>query len=106
MGFTIFEVAPGVAGWRFECCGQAKGERVIVHRPNAALYRTEFVKCQVCGVMFHWPWTFTGDKTGGHVSPPLPGYVPPPPKEPTADDLAIKEAAARANRSKGRGWTS
>jgi hypothetical protein len=36
-------------------CGSADFIRVTVHHKSGELYRTEFVSCIACGVMYHRP---------------------------------------------------
>lgn len=36
-------------------CGSENFERIVVQRPGQADYRTDFVACVFCRVMFHMP---------------------------------------------------
>ena len=92
----------------FTCsaCGAAVCERVSVKRPNASLYKTEFVSCVGCKAMYHWPKKLTSEE-----GPGIPDtYMQPLGEWKPSGQMAngnldsetkvIQEAALRANRAK------
>lgn len=81
-------------------CGSIDFDRVTVARPGAAPYRTAFIECRHCRVMYHSPSV---------PDPPSPFRVGGPvivgrdePTGPRTLDPALMAAVARANKSKGR----
>jgi DNA-directed RNA polymerase subunit M/transcription elongation factor TFIIS len=53
--FVSDPLAP--TGSRFKCtaCGCEQCTRVSVRKPSGSSYRTEFVSCAMCRVLYHWP---------------------------------------------------
>ena len=101
---ATFELVGGNLTFRCAACESARCSRVAVKKPNGILYETEFVSCSACRAMYH------------HAGP-MP--VNDPPSAPPAFHAGqlgageshgvsaeayakIKEAADRANKSKGR----
>lgn len=91
--------------YRFKCtaCESTRCVRVTVKRPDGSGYETEFISCYWCSVMYHHAGP-TPVFDPGSVVPTFHSHYPTNDRLPLSDEELgrIKEAAERANRSKGK----
>ncbi|ABM94894.1 hypothetical protein [Methylibium petroleiphilum] len=99
-----FESVGGKETFSCTACESTRCTRVAVKRPDGRSYETEFVSCYWCGVMYHHagavpvfdPRSATPRFHAGQLGSGEPHGI-------SAEAYAkIKEAAERANKSKGR----
>jgi hypothetical protein len=86
----------------FRClCGFQAAGRVTVAKPNGQPYRTEFMACNQCHALFHWP----GDDPRSPSAPETHSAGPDISYEPLLSPEKMAEldaAVARAQRKRAR----